>query len=305
MVVRDRLAELQENAKHIKPSDLEEGETTPLKQKDKKMSASQIDFLEALQELHEDIEQVQKNVADIRKLHKKILNNVKSDPKIKEELDDKEHSNKKLYGRIKNKLDEEQAKVDSKKSQFKSPSSREQEDIKIRQNQINSQKRRLHDLWSEYIICQSQFREDSKKQFIRQCQITGTQKTNQEIEELLDNDPSGALEMFSGSILQDTQAAKDKLLAVQERHGEFMKIEKQLEELRDMFIELSILVHEQGENVDNVAYNVQNSEVKIQGGTKHFFKAKELAIGSRKMKICLFIFFVVLIFILVLVIALS
>ena len=58
MVVRDRLAELQENAKHIKPSDLEEGETTPLKQKDKKMSASQIDFLEALQELHEDIEQV-------------------------------------------------------------------------------------------------------------------------------------------------------------------------------------------------------------------------------------------------------
>ena len=129
-----------------------------------------------------------------------------------------------MYGRIKNKLDEEQAKVDSKKSQFKCPSSREQEDIKIRQNQINSQKRRLHDLWSEYIICQSQFREDSKKQFIRQCQITGTQKTNQEIEELLDNDPSGALEMFSGSILQDTQAAKDKLLAVQERHGEFMKV---------------------------------------------------------------------------------
>jgi len=96
MVVRDRLAELQENAKHIKPSDLEEGEATPLKQKDKKMSASQIDFLEALQELHQDIEQVQKNVADIVKLHKKILNNVKSDPKIKEELDDKNHSNKKL-----------------------------------------------------------------------------------------------------------------------------------------------------------------------------------------------------------------
>jgi len=304
MVVRDRLAELQENAKHIKPSDLEEGETTPLKQKDKKMSASQIDFLEALQELHEDIEQVQKNVADIGKLHKKILNSVKSDPKIKEELDDKNHSNKKLTQRIRIKLKEEQAKVDSKKSQT-NLSSREEEDIKIRQNQINSQSRRYHGLLNEYMTCQSQFHEDSKKQFIRQCQITGTQKTNQEIEELLDNDPSGALEMFSGSILQDTQAAKDKLLAVQERHGEFMKIEKQLEELRDMFIELSILVHEQGENVDNVAYNVQNSEVKIQGGTKHFFKAKELAIGSRKMKICLFIFFVVLIFILVLVIALS
>ena len=128
-----------------------------------------------------------------------------------------------MYGRIKNKLDEEQAKVDSKKSQT-NMSSREEEDIKIRQNQINSQSRRYHGLLNEYMTCQSQFREDTKKQFIRQCQITGTQKTNQEIEELLDNDPSGALEMFSGSILQDTQAAKDKLLAVQERHGEFMKV---------------------------------------------------------------------------------
>ena len=129
-----------------------------------------------------------------------------------------------MFERIKKKLDEEQAKVDSKKSQFKSPSSREEEDIKIRQNQINSQRIRFRDLWNEYLICQNQYREDTKKQFIRQCQITGTQKTNQEIEELLDNDPSGALEMFSGSILQDTQAAKDKLLAVQERHGEFMKV---------------------------------------------------------------------------------
>ena len=61
MVVRDRLAELQENAKHIKPSDLEQqGETTPLKQKNKNMSASQNDFFEALQEVNEDIDQVNK-----------------------------------------------------------------------------------------------------------------------------------------------------------------------------------------------------------------------------------------------------
>ena len=58
MVVRDRLAELQENAKHIKPSDLEQGEMTPLKQKNKKMSASQNDFFEALQEVNADIDQV-------------------------------------------------------------------------------------------------------------------------------------------------------------------------------------------------------------------------------------------------------
>jgi len=298
MVVRDRLAELQENAKHIKPSDLEEGETTPLKQKDKKMSASQIDFLEALQELHEDIEQVKKNVADIGILHKKILKDVKSDPKIKEELDDKSHSNKKLFERINKKLKEEQAKVDSKKSQIKSPSSREEEDIKIRQNQINSQRIRFRDLWNEYLICQNQYREDTKKQFIRQCQITGTQKTNQEIEELLDNDPSGALEMFSGSILQDTQAAKDKLLAVQERHGEFMKLEKQLEELRDMFMDLGAMVQQQGEMVDNIFHNVNNAEVNVEQGTKNLDKAKKLAIRNRKMKmICGSILFVVILII--------
>ena len=88
-------------------------------------------------------------MAEIGKLHKKILNSAvgKSDAKIKEELDDKSNSNKKLAERIRKKLKEEQAKVDSKKSQIKSPlkkqlSSREEEDIKIRQNQINSQSRR-------------------------------------------------------------------------------------------------------------------------------------------------------------------
>ena len=170
-------------------------------------------------------------MAEIEKLHRKILNATTTDAKIKEELDDKCNSNKKLAQRIRNKLKEEQAKVDNKKSQKnnmsplkKQLSSREEEDIKIRQNQINSQSRRFYNLWNRYIECQNQFRENSKKLFVRQCKITGIQKTDQEIEEMLDNDPSGAMETFSGSILQDTQAAKDKLLAVQERHGEFMKV---------------------------------------------------------------------------------
>ena len=60
MVVRDRLSELQQNAKHIKPSDLEKSEAQEMQplNKDKAMSSSQADFFEALNEVKSDIDKV-------------------------------------------------------------------------------------------------------------------------------------------------------------------------------------------------------------------------------------------------------
>ena len=60
MVVRDRLSELQQNAKHIKSTDLEKSEAQEMQplNKDKAMSTSQADFFEALNEVKSDIDKV-------------------------------------------------------------------------------------------------------------------------------------------------------------------------------------------------------------------------------------------------------
>jgi t-SNARE complex subunit (syntaxin) len=55
------------------------------------------------------------------------------------------------------------------------------------------------------------------------------------------------------SILDDTQMARQQLTELQDRHGEFMKLEASVREVRDMFMDLAALVQEQGEVIDNIA----------------------------------------------------
>lgn len=43
----------------------------------------------------------------------------------------------------------------------------------------------------------------------------------------------------------DTQHAKDQLAMIEERHSEFLKIEKSLEEVRDLFFRIGVLIEEQ------------------------------------------------------------
>ena len=60
-MVRDRLEELQQKSKHVKPSDLQktnEEELKTLKQKDKAMSGSQEGFFDALDQITTNINKV-------------------------------------------------------------------------------------------------------------------------------------------------------------------------------------------------------------------------------------------------------
>lgn len=46
-------------------------------------------------------------------------------------------------------------------------------------------------------------------------------------------------------IILETQQAKDQLAMIEERHSELIKIEKLIEEVRDKFVQMAILVEQQ------------------------------------------------------------
>jgi hypothetical protein len=68
-MVKNRLAEMQASAKHIKPSDLLANDAAdvmiPLKEKDKAMSTSTANFFETLTNVTVDIDQVCSNKASV------------------------------------------------------------------------------------------------------------------------------------------------------------------------------------------------------------------------------------------------
>ena len=92
-MVRNRLAEMQANSKHVTQADIEAAreaeagganniEMQPLNKLDKDLSASTIDFFSTFEEIVViNIEKVKKNVEEIKVLQRRILMSVKAEEK--------------------------------------------------------------------------------------------------------------------------------------------------------------------------------------------------------------------------------
>ena len=170
----------------------------------------------------------------MKKIQKKILNAVHKDSTDQAKLNDLNDSNKRLANRVRTSLKEEQEKVEKKLSPKKSGlpisptrkkkplTSRQETDLRLRQTQIASQSTRFFNIWNDYNQSQLSYREQTKKLLIKQCKITGnTDLSNEEIENMLDE---GNTNVFATSILDQERVAKQQLMDLQERHGEFLKV---------------------------------------------------------------------------------
>jgi len=294
-MVLNRLAELQAKS-GVKAPDSAEEELKPLKKQDKKMSTSQEDFLNCLQSITSDIDTVQKNVSIIGTLQTKILQCVsqKDVEKEKDELNDLNDSTKRLANKIREALKTQQDYNEKNKKETTNLTSRQQTDQRLRLTQVASQTKRFQEVWSKYNESQLEFRKKQKATLIKTAKVTGNVHLSEEkIEEMIDEGHTDGL--FGGNIHATVQAEKDKLLALQSRHGEFMKLEKQIEEVAQLFKEIAALVESQGEMVDNIYQNVLNAEALVEKGKGELEQAEKSQRSARKKKAILFsILFVVI-----------
>jgi len=267
-MVRNRLAELQEKS-GVKAPDSAEEELKPLNKQDKKMSTSQEDFLNNLHAITSDIDNVHKNVKKIQTLQTRILQSVTADPKEKDELNDLNDATKKLANKIRQTLKIQQAKNEKSQEQDTTKlSARQQTDLRLRLTQVASQSKRFQEVWEEYNDSQLNFRKKTKANLVKQIKVTGqTNLSNEEIEQMIDDGKTDGL--FGANTLDQTQQAKATFLALTERHGDIMKLEKQIEEVAELFKEIANLVDSQGEMVDNIYQNVLKSEINVEKGREN------------------------------------
>ena len=150
MAVKDRLKELQENSKYYKEGDFDEIEMKPLNPKSKNNFN---EFLQSAEEIALGLSEIEKNMAEMRVLQKRIL----TEPS-KEERDkfSAEHSNlldinKGLGGKvqrlIKNEI-EANNKLESKSGS--GMNSNQLAELRLRKTQIATQANRYLEIWSEY-----------------------------------------------------------------------------------------------------------------------------------------------------------
>ncbi|XP_053675065.1 syntaxin-1A isoform X3 [Anopheles nili] len=286
-MTKDRLAALQ--AAQSDDEDMPEDVAVPVE------GSFMEDFFKEVEEIRMMIDKIQANVEEVKKKHSAILSAPQSDEKTKQELEDLMADIKKTANRVRGKLKGIEQNIEQEEQQSKSNA-----DLRIRKTQHSALSRKFVEVMTEYNRTQTDYRERCKGRIQRQLEITGRATTNEELEEMLEQGNSA---VFTQGIIMETQQAKQTLADIEARHADIIKLENSIRELHDMFMDMAMLVESQGELVDRIEYQVENSRDYVTSGQQDLVQAVKYMAKARKKKImiavCLSITVIILILIFV------
>ncbi|XP_059482177.1 syntaxin-1A-like isoform X2 [Neocloeon triangulifer] len=255
-------------------------------------------FLKA-QTVRSWIETAENHTKEMRRLQSTILSSPRPDELAKTELEDRMAAIKMTSNQIRvalKELAESVARAEVKAN------GRPSATLRIRKTQYQALSRVFSDTLIAYNTSQLKYREDCKERIRRQLRIANRETTDDELEKMLEN---GDVAVFTGDIVVQTQEARQALADVEARHKEIMKLEKNIMELRDLFIEMASLVATQGDMIDRIETHVLSAGEAVSEAAKQTKKAVVYRSKARKKKIIIIAVLIVILIIVALIIVFS
>ncbi|XP_060780836.1 syntaxin-3 isoform X2 [Neoarius graeffei] len=237
--MKDRLAQLKENADQT-PDDVE------IQVENKEFMD---EFFVQIKEIRTSIDKIDENVAEIKRLYSVILSAPTSDQKTQDDLEAITNEIKKLANNVRNKLKSIEQSLESNAEE------RVSADTRIKKSQHAVLAKSFVEVMTKYNEAQVEFREKSKGRIQRQLEITGKTTTDEELEEMLDG---GNAAVFTAGIM-DSAISKQALSEIEARHKDIMRLESSIKELHDMFVDIAMLVENQGSIIDRIESNMDQS----------------------------------------------
>lgn len=125
---------------------------------------------------------------------------------------------------------------------------------RIKKCHVSSLQRVFQEVMHEYNSSQVEHRENCKRRIKRQLEICGKEKTEGELEDMLETKDYS---VFTSNLLVDTQQMKNAIQIVESRHADIIRLEKSIYELQDLFLEIAKTIESQGHLIDNIEHNVE------------------------------------------------
>ncbi|KAK6489078.1 syntaxin-7-like isoform X1 [Huso huso] len=88
--------------------------------------------------------------------------------------------------------------------------------------------------------------------------------------------------------VQDDAIREEDLVLIKERETSIRQLESDIIGINEIFKDLGMMVHEQGDTIDSIEANVETAEVHVQSASRQLSRAAEYQSKSRK-KICILI----------------
>ncbi|XP_042633654.1 syntaxin-11-like [Cyprinus carpio] len=132
---------------------------------------------------------------------------------------------------------------------------------RIARTQYASISNSFRDAMVEYNDAEMSHRESCKAYIQRQMEIVGREVTGDQIEEMLEN---GHWNVFSENMVSEGKTARSALIQIDSRHTELLQLERRIQSLHEVFLDVAMLVEEQSSMIDYIHTNVQSTEVEVR-----------------------------------------
>ncbi|XP_078410696.1 syntaxin-2-like isoform X2 [Cetorhinus maximus] len=231
------------------------------------------EFFHQVEEIRGYIDRISEDVEEVKKKHSIILSAPNPEGKTKEELEGLTLAIKRNANWVRNKLKIIEQSINEEDENQGSV------DLRIRKTQHSTLSRKFANVMTEYNEIQILFRERSKGRIQRQLEITGKTTTDDELEEMLE---SGNPSIFTSDIISDTQITRQALNEIESRHKDIIKLEASIRELHNMFVDMAMLVEQQGEMINNIETNVVKATEYIERAKEETKKAVRYQSKARR-----------------------
>lgn len=257
-------------------------------------SAFMDEFFSQIEEIRQNIDKISEDVDEVKKLYSVILSAPIPEPKTKDDLEKLTVDIKKMANSVRNRLKGMEQSIEQDEI-------RSSADLRIRKSQHSVLSRKFVDVMTKYNEAQVDFRERSKGRIQRQLEITGKSTTDEELEEMLE---SGNPSIFTSGII-DSQISKQALSEIESRHKDIVRLESSIKELHDMFMDIAMLVENQGEITNIIEVSMEKTVDHVEKAREDIVKAVKYQNKSRKKMIIIIVVVLIALGILALIIGLS
>ncbi|KAM6446768.1 syntaxin-19 [Liasis olivaceus] len=121
--------------------------------------------------------------------------------------------------------------------------------------------------------------EKCKDFIVRQLEVAGKEVSEEELNNMAEQ---GKWEIFNENLLTEVKITKAQLSEIEQRHRELVNLENQVKDLKGLFFQISLLVEEQGEMINNIEMEIINTQDYVQVSREKF----RLAAKYRKKNPC-------------------
>ncbi|XP_076612885.1 syntaxin-11-like [Chaetodon auriga] len=135
---------------------------------------------------------------------------------------------------------------------------------RIARVQYDTLTRAFHAAMSDYNKAEEMQRNICRERIQRQASILGSEITDEQLDEMVHKGGEGWAELSQSLQTQGARSSRWAMCEIKGRHKELVELEARLKEVHELFLQMAMLVEEQGSMLNNIEANVCKTEEYVE-----------------------------------------